>query len=261
MHRVYFEEQETKLSVSHRNALTFILCEVKLCARIAFGTNTMQSLLPPAYCDDLLDSSQDHVRFKDISMLLLTRGSRTKMRQFKCPNEEHWGNSKWKAQALQVTASNTSSRSKRKMGDKQKTYTCLNIRKLLRCDQSDIAPLIEGWITNDAASDFMEVANVLIHRIINGAVSEEMTHQRPDVTEDKEGKIAELNAIIDAQSNRVRELKSASLSSSLSTMSTDTTGGGPVEKEVIIDEVNELLRLKAEFKTITGLEYKPGIHT
>merc|ERR1712023_488445 len=48
------QEKQEQCSIAHRNAFSFVLREVKLCARLAFPTDSVQIRLPTAYCHDLL---------------------------------------------------------------------------------------------------------------------------------------------------------------------------------------------------------------
>ena len=104
VHREYYDEQISLLSVRHRNALSSMLCEIKLCARLVFSTNDELPALPPrspaanllvpktySSSGNLGSVSSELAMFWDLSMLLLTRGSKVKFRQFKSPSKEHWG--------------------------------------------------------------------------------------------------------------------------------------------------------------------------
>ena len=108
------------LSPQHLRCLQQMLRSTKSCAAMVFPCRLSElSLLCPDEAERLKSSLG---LFRDISVLLLTRGSRTKLRTFKCPPTVSWANSKWRPHVSSHALSTSSGNKKKKEGKDQLSY-------------------------------------------------------------------------------------------------------------------------------------------
>jgi len=203
------------LSSPHQDALNYILKQVKICAQFVFPSphvNTLSTLQDPIH---------NRVSgFRDVSAVLLTKGAKLKLRHFHSPDFMHWGNPKWSSKNL------FSSGKRHKDKKSQISFACTEIRRILVC------PAVDDWVSSEADTDFMEVANILISRIAN-------IHD--DEVEFSES-VEALSAAIEAQSSIVRDMKASKST-----------------REAVTGEVNRLLHLKAQYREASGSDYRSSV--